>query len=309
MPFGVISIYIKKLSMPLYIIATPIGNLEDITLRALKLLKIADIILCEHPVHSQKLLQHYGIAVKITDHYGKTRSRLLAYHQHNEKQHLSYLLQALKSEKIIVLISDSGMPLLSDPGFLLAKAARANGCKVSVIPGASAITTALAGSGLEPLRFSFFGFPPTKKTARNQFWHETRNEILGAVIIFLPPHKAVTYITELALLDANRIACLAREMTKIHEEFVILPLQKLLEWIKKQQKLRGEMVLILNRYSDVTEDSDKKLQDMLRFHYRSGKSLKTAVAEITTELRQAQQGRKPKKSDIYKKALTIWQKL
>ncbi|MGI9461269.1 MAG: 16S rRNA (cytidine(1402)-2'-O)-methyltransferase [Alphaproteobacteria bacterium] len=274
--------------MPLYLIATPIGNLNDMSRRALDILHLVDMVLCENPRHSQKLLSHYDI-----------NKKTIPFHDHNEKTISKHIIKDLKNNKNIALISDSGTPLISDPGFFLVRAAISAGIKIVPIPGASAILMALLGSGLPMHHFSFFGFPPIKQQARNEFWQKTNQANIGSAVIFLPPHKAEKYLQELVAINPKRLTCLAREMTKIHEEYITLPVAELLADCRLKDNWRGEMVLVLaESYAPHQLDIAKELLNLYRqkkISMRDGLKKTMALTHIS-------------KNNLYELALHIWKK-
>ena len=190
----------------LYLVATPIGNLADMTLRALSVLSRADVIYCEDTRHSAKLLQHYAIAAK-------TRP----FHEHNEEREIERAIRDLESGKRIAMISDAGTPLLSDPGFKLVRAAAAAGIPVISIPGPSAALTALTASGLPTDSFFFAGFLPPKQAARRARLAEL-SQIPGSLVIFEAPHRVAETLADMADVLGERPAVIARELTKLHED-------------------------------------------------------------------------------------------
>ncbi len=195
----------------LYLVATPIGNLGDITLRALEVLKAADIIAAEDTRHSGNLLRHFGIS-----------RRVLSYHEHNEARRTQELLEPLREGKNIVLITDAGMPSISDPGARLLNACIDAGIPYTVLPGPSAPMTALAGSGFPAIPFYFGGFLPVKSGGRER-------EVLAAIaraetsIFFESPHRLVKTLEVFRAHAPGRVLCVARELTKQFEEFRIAP--------------------------------------------------------------------------------------
>jgi 16S rRNA (cytidine1402-2'-O)-methyltransferase len=216
----------------LYLVATPIGNLGDITLRALSVLARADIIYCEDTRHSARLLQHYAIA---------TRTR--PFHDHNEDRESERVIVELKSDKRIAIISDAGTPLLSDPGFKLVRAAAAEGIPVFAIPGASALLSALTTSGLPTDAFFFAGFLPPKQAARRAKLAEL-SAIPGSLVFYEAPHRVAETISDMASLLGSRQAVVARELTKLHEEIVRGSLGELVEAIP-EDGLKGEVVIVV----------------------------------------------------------------
>ena len=274
--------------MPLYLVATPIGNLDDLSPRALTVLKEAEVVLCENPRHSQKLFSHHGL-----------NKKTIQLNDHNENALTANIIKQLQQNKHIAIISDGGTPLISDPGFPLVRAATRAGIKIVPIPGPSSILTALVASGLAINHFSFFGFPPPKAGARADFWQNISQPSLGASVVFLPPHKAEDYLTELAAAYPDRMACLAREMTKIHEEYITQPLQELLATCQKKNNWRGEMVLVLAAAdNESTNDVAKELLTLYKEKKLSMKDALTKTIALTGESSHA----------LYDVALGIWKK-
>lgn len=216
----------------LYIIPTPIGNFEDITLRALKMLETVDLILAEDTRNSGKLLKHYKI---------KTPQR--AFHSHNEHAALEPLLQELQSGRDLALISDAGTPGISDPGFLLVRACREAGLPVEVLPGPSAFVTALVASGLPCDRFHFEGFLPHKKGRRGRLAELA--ELPTTFVLYESPYRILKCLQQLMeYCGPDRPAAVARELTKLHEEVLTGSLQELAAHFE-EHKPRGEFVLIV----------------------------------------------------------------
>jgi 16S rRNA (cytidine1402-2'-O)-methyltransferase len=224
----------KPLAPGLYIVATPIGNLEDITLRALRVLRSVDRVACEDTRQTQKLLSHFGIAVPT-----------VSCHAHNERQRAEELIAELEGGARIALVSDAGMPGISDPGEYLVAAAVAAGIPVIPIPGASAMVSALAASGLDTTSFLFVGFPPPRTGERRSFFETLRTEH-ATLIFYEAPHRVVESLRDaMQIFGVARQAVLAREITKIHEEFLRGTLQELEASCASRELLRGEMTLLI----------------------------------------------------------------
>ncbi len=217
----------------LYLVGTPIGNLEDISLRALRVLKEVALIACEDTRHTAKLLSHYGIDTPRE-----------SYHEHNEARRSAELLQLLKEGKDIALVTDAGMPLISDPGHILVSACRREGIPVTPIPGPSAALAALAGSGLPADRFLFAGFLSAKPSQRRKQLQELVSGT-GTLILYEAPHRLVRSLEDMCAILGPRQACLARELTKIHEEWLSGSLHEILENIRLRPVVRGEITLII----------------------------------------------------------------
>jgi len=217
----------------LYLIPTPIGNLEDITLRALRLLKEVEVILAEDTRTSSKLLKHYDI-----------HTPMQSYHLFNEHKVVDAWVQRIKGGTTVGLITDAGTPAISDPGFLLARACIAEGIAVEGLPGATAFVPALVSSGLPNDRFTFEGFLPDKKGRQTRLLllaQETKT-----MIFYVSPHKWLKTLTDfITTFGADRQASISRELTKVHEETQRGTLQELLEYYK-DKNIKGEIVLVLS---------------------------------------------------------------
>lgn len=224
----------KPIEPGLYVIATPIGNLGDISLRALETLAAADLVACEDTRTSRVLLDRYGI-----------RAKMVAHHLHNEASSSERLLSDIAAGKAIALITDAGTPLVSDPGSRIAIAAKDLGYKVSSIPGASAVLCALAAAGLPADRFFFDGFLPSKQGQRR-----SRLAALGSLdatlVFYEAPHRLAESLADLAsVLGGGRMATVCRELTKTFEECVRAPLSQLVERYPDGALVRGEIVLVV----------------------------------------------------------------
>src|SRR5215813_4643357 len=218
----------------LYVVATPIGNLSDITHRAIQLLRDADLIACEDTRHTRKLLQHYGITTKT-----------VSYHEHNEQARTQELIGQLQEGKTIALVSDAGTPAISDPGYRLVHEAAEQGVTVVALPGPSALVTALVGSGLPTDEFFFAGFLPARSAARQQRLSELRS--LPATLIFYEaPHRLSVTLADAHKVLGERRAVVARELTKLHEEFRRGLLSELVSHYSTVEP-RGEIVLLIDR--------------------------------------------------------------
>lgn len=224
----------------LYLVATPIGNLEDITQRAIRLLAEVDVIACEDTRHTKKLLSHYGIG-----------TRMVSYHDHNERERAAELLDKLKSGANVAVVSDAGTPGISDPGFRLARLAVENTIKVVPVPGASALIAGLVASGLPTDEFFFGGFLPARSGARRSRLAELR-AIPATLIFYEAPHRIAATLKDAREILGEREAAVARELTKIHEEVVRGKLSELLNRFAPAEDARGEMVLIIDRQTIAT---------------------------------------------------------
>jgi 16S rRNA (cytidine1402-2'-O)-methyltransferase len=222
----------------LYLVATPIGNLGDITLRALEVLKQADRIACEDTRQTQKLLNHYSITTPT-----------VSYHQHNELSRSSELITALKDGKSIAVVSDAGMPGISDPGTVLVREAIAAGVPVIPIPGANAALTALIASGLQTEQFHFLGFLPEKAGARRtrlEELAEQRRDSAQTIIFYEAPHRIADTLADLEVVFGPGLRIVtARELTKLHEEFLRGTVAEVRSQLADRDRIRGEFVLLI----------------------------------------------------------------
>lgn len=220
----------------LYLVATPIGNLEDITLRALRILRDeVTLIGCEDTRQTRKLLAHYEI-----------RKPLISYHGHNEAARTYELVEALQRGESIALVSDAGTPLVSDPGYRLVTAAIAAGFPVVPVPGPSAILAALAASGLPNDEFRFIGFVPSKSAARRKFFEEIAAET-ATVIAYESPHRIIQTLCDMAEILGERRIVLGRELTKLHEEFLRGTPREILATLEQREAIKGEITLVIAR--------------------------------------------------------------
>ena len=196
----------------LYVVATPIGNLDDVTLRALRILREVSLIAAEDTRRTARILQHYSISTPTT-----------SLHEHNEHARTPGLIKRLSSGESIALVSDAGTPVVSDPGAHLVSAAHAHGIRVEPIPGANAGLAALSASGLPAAEFVFLGFPPEKAHARRQ-WLAARASETRVLIVYEAPHRIRATLTDMLAEWGNRTTALGRELTKAHEELVVAPI-------------------------------------------------------------------------------------
>ncbi len=255
----------------LYLVATPIGNLEDISLRALRILKEADLIACEDTRHAAKLLTHYGI--------GTLRE---SYHEHNEARRCAEFVRLLKSGKNIALVADAGTPLVSDPGQTLVTACRREGIPVVPIPGPSAALAALAGSGLPADRFLFVGFLPPKSSQRRRQLQELAPSTF-TLILYEAPHRIVPALADMCAILGARQACLARELTKMHEEWLTGRLPEILEKVRSRPAVKGEITLVIAPGEDLPAlppDRRDIRQDLEDEILKTGASRKEALKAV-----------------------------
>ena len=268
----------------LYLVATPVGNLKDITLRALEVLESVDRIACEDTRTSGVLLKHYGI-----------KTPMKAYHTHNEAEATEALVAELATGKRIALISDAGTPLLSDPGARLVTAAIAAGVRVTPIPGASALLSAITVAGLPSEQFFYAGFLPNKSGARKDTLKPFIN-LQATLVFYEAPHRLLDSLADLREVYGDRQAAVARELTKLHEECVRGLLSDIISHFETHAP-RGECVILVHGAAPAEAMGDDAVDNALRSAMKDG-SLKEAVALVTDHSGRA-------KSDIYARALAL----
>jgi len=253
----------------LYVVATPIGNLEDITLRALRVLKEVDVIAAEDTRHTQILLSHYGI-----------RTPLTSYHEHNEKTKARQLMSRLERGEQIALVSDAGTPAISDPGYRLAVEAIRGRIPVIPIPGASALTAVLSAGGLPTDRFVFDGFLPAKKQERRARLRALSSET-GTLVIYEAPHRLTETLNDLAEILGDREIVLAREVSKVHEEFLRGRLTEVAKQVAGRE-IKGELTLLIGGSRGQSEVSQEQIEEEIRKLKDDGLRVKE-IAEILGE--------------------------
>ena len=258
----------------LYVVATPLGNLGDITYRAVEILKTVDLVTAEDTRHSRKLLGHYGI-----------QTPMLSLHTHNEQEQTTHLIALLSQGKKIALISDAGTPLISDPGFVLVREVHKNGGRVVPIPGPSAVIAALSVAGLPTDRFAFEGFLPSKAVARTTSLQALREEP-RTLVFYEAPHRILDTLTDMAsVFGIQREAVLIRELTKTYETICAKPLGELRDWVAEhaEQQL-GEIVLLIQGSTVAVSHTRCEIDvDSLLSQLLAHVSLKTA-AQVTATL-------------------------
>jgi len=248
---------VSVLASALYVVATPIGNLQDVSLRALDVLRNVDFILAEDTRHSARLLRHFGITTPVH-----------AFHGHNERQASAALLQRLRAGKALALITDAGTPLISDPGLPLVSAALAANCRVIPVPGPCALIAALCVSGLYTAKFVFEGFLPPRRNARLLRLRELAQEERTQVF-YEAPHRILDFIEDLTATHGGmRLTALAKELTKIHETVCKAPLEELNQWLREdEQRLKGEFVVVVEGREAATlqqVDTEHTLEILLK---------------------------------------------
>ena len=265
----------------LYIVATPIGNLDDITLRAIKTLQEADLIAAEDTRHTLKLLNHLEIS-----------KPMISYHRHNEETKSNVLIEKLQEGQNIALVSDAGTPGICDPGEEVIKKCIELGINIVPIPGACAMINSLICSGIDTKEFTFLGFLPLNKKLRKKKLEEIEKEN-KTIIIYEAPHKLETTLKDLQkVLTQDRKVTLAREITKIHEEFIRGNIDEI---IQKAENLKGEIVLIIEGNKEVEEEkslNNLTIEEHYKFYEKKGLSKKDIIKKVAKD-------RNMNKNDVY----------
>ena len=268
----------------LYLVATPIGNLEDITLRAIRILKEVDIIIAEDTRQTLKLLNHLEIS-----------KPLISYHRHNEDIKTNGIIEKLKNDNNIALVSDAGTPVISDPGEVIVKEALKNNIEIIPVPGACALINGLIASGLDAKEFCFMGFLSLNKKIRKEKLEEIRNEN-KTIILYEAPHKVLNTLNDLKEILGERKIVLARELTKLHEEFIRGNIEEILEIYKEP---RGEHIIIIEgnkiKKEDVQNDvlNSIPIQEHYKFYEKQGLLKNEIIKKSATDRNVA-------KNEIYK---------
>ena len=278
----------------LYVVATPIGNLEDITHRALRILREAGLIACEDTRQTRKLLDHYGIATPA-----------ISYHEHNEIQRAEELVRKLEQGVNVALVSDAGMPGISDPGYRVIKLAIEHGITVVPVPGASALVAALVGGGLPTDAFEFHGFLPAKSGQRRTVLESFR-QIQHTIVVYEAPHRIREALEDIAeILGPERPVVIARELTKVHEEFIRGTVADVLSGLQGRE-LKGEITLLIGAgesppESAPAQDLAGRLAEIMREQKLDEKAALKVLSkergvsksEVYRELQRAKKPRQP----------------
>jgi 16S rRNA (cytidine1402-2'-O)-methyltransferase len=254
----------------LYLVATPIGNLEDITYRAVRVLREADLIACEDTRQTRKLLDRYEI-----------QKPTISYHEHNEAERAVELASRMAAGEAIALVSDAGMPLVSDPGYRLVRAAIEVGVPVQAVPGPSAALTALAGSGLPTDSFRFGGFLPSKPGQRAKLLEALKNE-QATLIFYEAPHRILEALEAIELTLGPRPVVVARELTKIHEEYLRGTAAEVRAQLAARDAVRGEMTLLIGKATAPAPD-DTPLEQAVERLIDGGTARMDAIKQVARQ--------------------------
>ncbi len=268
----------------LYLVATPIGNLEDITFRAIKVLKEVDLIAAEDTRHTLKLLNYYEIS-----------KPLISYHRHNEEVKSDILIQKLLEGQNIAIVTDAGTPGISDPGEEIVKEAINKEIEIIPVPGACAFVNALIASGLNTKEFAFYGFLPLNKKNRNHVLERIRKED-KTIILYEAPHKLLKTLEDV-LEKVGDVSCvLAKELTKIHEEFIREKVSNVLNDLKAKETIKGEYILLLdlekNTIKEKETEQERSIEEQYAYYEAQGMGKKEIIKQIAKE-------RKVPKNEIY----------
>lgn len=282
----------KKERGILFVVGTPIGNLGDITYRAVETLNSVDIILAEDTRNTLKLLTHFNI-----------KKSLISYEKHTEQKKISQIVKLLDEGKDIALVSDAGMPIISDPGQNLVSYLRDNDYNVIIIPGVTALITAIVGSGFDSSKFTFEGFLSVSKKQRKKHLEDIKNE-KRTMIFYEAPHKILYTLKDLLEALGDRKICICRELTKIYEEYKITTIKQAIEYIDKNG-IKGEIVLIVEGKNKETieEDLQKKILSipnatLVKEYINSGMDKKDAIKAVAKE-------KGIPKNEVYKDCLDL----
>lgn len=270
----------------LYVVATPIGNLEDITLRALRILQEVDFIAAEDTRHTRQLLNHFDI-----------HTPLISYYREKEVARSEELVRRLLAGASIALVSDAGTPGISDPGAVLVKKARDFGIKIVPLPGTSALTAALSVAGILDGLFLFLGFPPARKGQRRKFL-ATCAELPWPLVFYESPHRIHAFLQDILEILGDRQAFWGRELTKLHEDLQAGSVSQLLDLVTGQRN-RGEFVLVIHPGVGEQVDGENLEEALLWYQQHTELSLKDVSRRIAKDLGLS-------RSDVYQKALEVW---
>lgn len=265
---------IDKNKGKLYIVGTPIGNLDDITIRAVNTLRNVDVILAEDTRQTLKLLNHFEIS-----------KHMISYHRHNEDDKIEKIVEILNSGKNLALVSDAGMPIISDPGQNLVKYLVKNNYDIEVVPGVTALITAIAKSGLDSTRFTFEGFLSVNKKQRKERLKSLVNET-RTMIFYEAPHKILSTLKDMYEYFGNRDICIARELTKIHEEYRYTNFKDAIINIE-ENGIKGEIVLVISGASEdkINEEKNKEIEqinslELVKEYMKNGDTKKDAIKKV-----------------------------
>lgn len=272
----------------LYLVGVPVGNYGDMTFRAVETIKNVDIIAAEDTRRAKRLLSHFAI----------TPPRLLAHHAHNEQDSAPSLINLLKEGQSVALITDAGMPTVSDPGYHLTTEARKAGVQLKVIPGVSAVPTALAASGLPAEDFRFVGFLPRKKGQMDKALEDLKNQT-ATLVLFESPRRTTETLKTILQHFGDRQACLCRELTKTHEEILPALLSDMINTLEAREEVLGEVTLVVaGRAAGENQLTEPELEKLILKGLSEGKSPKTLRDQLSEDFGL-------RKKDVYDKIISL----
>lgn len=274
----------------LYIVATPIGNLNDFSKRAVDTLTNCDLILAEDTRQTLKLLSHFNI-----------KNKLMAYHKFNEMKKVDEIVKYLKGDSNIALVSDAGTPCISDPGYILVKRAREENIKVLSVPGCSAVISALSISGLDTSSFSFYGFVPNDNKERKKLFEEINYSKIKTKVLYESPKRIIKLLEDLKNYFPNSYISVCSELTKIHEKTVYGKVEEVYEsFLNDENANKGEYVILISNYVKEKEDNNLSIESLLVDEIIKNKvSLKEAIASVNKKYENIS------KRDIYNASLNL----
>lgn len=274
----------------LYVVATPIGNLNDLSPRAIEILKNSDYILVEDTRQTIKLLNHFNI-----------KNKMISYHKFNETKRTEEIIEDLKNDKNIALVSDAGTPCISDPGYILVKKARENDINVIGIPGCSAVITALSIGGLDTTTFAFYGFVPTENKPKKELFNEIRTSNIKTKVVYESPKRIIKLLEELNKEIPGCMVCVCSELTKLHEKCIYGKIDEVLDKMRNDlNSLKGEYVVLISNEAVIKEESNVSIESLIvDVMIKNNCSVKEAVNILNKE-----NGNISKK-DIYNAGLNL----
>lgn len=274
----------------LFVVATPIGNLSDFSLRGIETLKTCDYILAEDTRQTIKLLNHFEI-----------KNKMVSYHKFNEEKKSASVIEDLKSGKNIALVSDAGTPCISDPGYILVKHARENNIKVACVPGCSAVIAALSAGGLDTSTFTFYGFVPTENKPRKELFESIKHSNIKTKVVYESPKRIIKLLKELKDEMPGCVICVASEITKVHESYEYGKIEDVYEKMKDNpDSLKGEYVILIQNEKEDEKESAISIEAMLvDIIIKEKCSIKDAIKILNEKQKDIS------KKDIYNASLNL----
>ncbi len=275
----------------LYVVATPIGNLGDFSLRAVETLKNSDLILAEDTRQTIKLLNHFNI-----------KNKMASYHKFNESKKTNEVIELLKDGMNIALVSDAGTPCISDPGYVLVKRARQEGIKVIGIPGCSAIITALSVGGLDTSSFSFYGFVPTENKAKKELFNSIKTDSVKTKVVYESPKRILKLLSDIKKEIPGCVVCVCSEITKVHESYVYGKTEEVYEQLASNlDTLKGEYVVLINNERTMLNENENISIEALIIDemIKNNCTLKEAIGLVSSKNKTVS------KKDVYNASLNL----